>query len=59
MHSTLRIEQVVPLEDDDLLLIQRGNVHYSTTYGELKQQIADELGLPFVSNEQTTTNSEE
>ena len=36
----------MPLQDDDLLLIQRGTDHFSTTYKQLKEQIATELNIP-------------
>ena len=37
---------MMPLQDDDMLLIQRGTEHFKTTYGELKTQIATELNIP-------------
>ena len=37
---------MAPLQDDDLLLIQRGSDHYKTTYKQLKEQIASDLTIP-------------
>ena len=36
----------MPLEDDDLLLIQRGSTPLKTTYKQLKEQIAADLNIP-------------
>ena len=48
----------MPLQDDDLLLVQRGNDLYRTTYGELKTQIANDLGLPFTDTQETTQTND-
>ena len=45
----------MPLQDDDLLLIQRGSDHHKLTYGELKAQLAADLGLPFNAPLEETT----
>ena len=37
----------MPLEDDDMLFIQRGDQPFKTTYKELKEQIATELKHPY------------
>ena len=41
----------MPLEDDDLLMVQRGENLFKTSYQQLKEQIAADLGLPFDSGE--------
>ena len=48
----------MPLEDGDMLLIQRGETLHKTTYKELKEQIAADLGIPFVSDDDNTPNND-